>query len=273
MNPSKTKTCMTFLKRLSRAGELRYESASPHGPLAIITSQGNLTMEREWLDELIAREAVTVSNTMARKTQKTRTWIKRHLSQSLEITTPESGIVTKSICENDGKRRAIQINTHESPLSRLANRKKNDGQKFITESEFAAGEQLRRDFEFAGLRPSVTANWEVVGSGAKSSGYVWNDIDPRQFSMDAKSRLNKALNHLGPDLSGVALDVCCFLKNLTLVETERQWPRRSAKIMLKAALAQLARHYGLDPNPDPRKGHGSAKIRHWHTSDFRPKIQ
>lgn len=68
---------------------------------------------------------------------------------------------------------------------------------------------------------------------------------------------------MGPELSGVALDVCCFMKGLELVERERQWPARSAKLMLKTALLALHRYY----TPPAREG-----TRHWGEAGYRPEL-
>jgi hypothetical protein len=62
---------------------------------------------------------------------------------------------------------------------------------------------------------------------------------------DARARVSRAARALGPDLAGVALDVCCFGKGLEQVERDRHWPARSAKLMLRTALMALARHYGM----------------------------
>ena len=56
------------------------------------------------------------------------------------------------------------------------------------------------------------------------------------------ARLHAVLPH---DCAGVVLDVCGLLKGLQEVERDRGWPRRSAKLVLRIGLEQLAQHYGL----------------------------
>jgi hypothetical protein len=62
------------------------------------------------------------------------------------------------------------------------------------------------------------------------------------------------------------VDVCCFAKGLETVERERQWPARSAKLMLRTALLALARHYMPPPSGSGRTSH------HWGGSDYRPAM-
>lgn len=158
------------------------------------------------------------------------------------------------------------MRTSESPLDRLYQRGKS-GKAWLSETEFEAGERLRRDFEFGRLQPRVTLNWEA-GAGRVGGRHSGGVAELSDFAIDARRRVERALNTLQDGLAGIALDVCCFLKGLEQVERERQWPPRSAKLMLKTALAVLAEHYGL-ATTDRR---GYAAILHWGDGDYRPRI-
>ncbi|WP_036541237.1 DUF6456 domain-containing protein, partial [Nitratireductor aquibiodomus] len=71
------------------------------------------------------------------------------------------------------------------------------------------------------------------------------------------------------ELAGILVDICCFLKGVEQVETERGWPVRSAKVVLKTALGALARHY--EPSSGAR-GDKSWPILHWGVENYRPKL-
>ena len=155
----------------------------------------------------------------------------------------------------------------ESPLARLATRKGKDGRSFLSEAEAMSGERLRADFTRAGLTPGITQRWDAA---PRSRGAPTGAKDLSDSAIDARSRMNDAVKAIGPELSGVVLDVCCFLKGLELVERERQWPVRSAKLMLKAGLAALGRHYGFAAEPGSER---RAVIRRWGAKDYRPSIR
>ncbi|TCT02975.1 DUF6456 domain-containing protein [Aquabacter spiritensis] len=138
----------------------------------------------------------------------------------------------------DGTERALEMNLAESPLAWLALRKGRDGAPLIAPAQLAAGERLRCDFTRAGLTPRVTTNWSAAGRGGGIEAF--SDV-----VLAAKARVNAALAAVGPELSGVLLDVCCFLKGLEAVEQERGWPARTGKVVLGLGLDRLAAHYGL----------------------------
>jgi hypothetical protein len=80
----------------------------------------------------------------------------------------------------------------------------------------------------------------------------------------------KALEAVGPELSGVLLDICCHLQGLSDAEKSRGWPQRSGKVILQIALSRLARYYGLIR--DQSTNSSGLKIRHWGTENFKPTL-
>lgn len=164
-----------------------------------------------------------------------------------------------------GKSRPVRRNLAESPLSGLARLKDRTGATYFAEEAIAAGERLSADFERAGLQPRITASWEPrLASRVRGSAPA--SVEIADLALGARVRVNAAIQAMGPELSGVALDVCCFMKGLETVERERQWPARSAKLMLRTALLALARHYA-PPLPS-----ASRRRHHWGAEDFRPEI-
>lgn len=145
---------------------------------------------------------------------------------------------------------SVSVNDLESPLSALARLKGRNGAPFLGEDLVQAGERLRADFTRGQLTPSLGQRWEPVRAG-RMSGRADGVQDLTDAAMSARNRVEAAIVAIGPELSGVALDVCCFLKGLSQIERERQWPARSAKLMLRTALQMLARHYAAPRGKQP----------------------
>lgn len=159
----------------------------------------------------------------------------------------------------------IIVNKDESPLSALANRKMTDGSTFLSVGEYEAGERIRDDFTRAHMMPRISANWRAPVSRGSRSDRSNGAQDITHNAMAAKARVDAALQCLGRDLSGVVLDICCYLKGFEQVEMERKWPKRSAKFMLKAALSVLALHYAPQSKSNGR-------IQNWGAINYRPTI-
>ena len=155
----------------------------------------------------------------------------------------------------------VLMDAEESPLAWLARR------KLVGSAEFEAGERLRRDMDMGQMLPSVTANWSSVSATTPGAGR----LHMAENLVAARQRVDRALAAAGPDLAGILVDVCGFLKGLELIEQERGWPRRSAKVALNIALAAIARHYGLSVRA--RGPARSAGLRHWGSEDYRPRIE
>jgi len=163
----------------------------------------------------------------------------------------------------------VLVNRDESPVATLARRVGAGGAPWLQPHCVAVAERLRQDFEIGNLQPRVTANWSasVATSGRRDGG---GGVDLTEAALSARRRVDRALVAVGPELSGVLIDVCCLLKGLETVERERHWPARSAKLVLRIALESLARHYGYsEAASGPVR---SKEPRHWGTGDYRPRI-
>ena len=155
--------------------------------------------------------------------------------------------------------RRVTVDEAESPLAWLARRRGRDGRALIAPHQFQAGERLRADFTRAHLMPRTTADWSspmVSGRRGPSGGVA----DFTDVTITARQRVNAALDAVGPEFSGLLVDLCCFLRGLEDIERARGWPARSAKVVLQLALDRLARHYGFMAQAS---GKGGAPIRTW----------
>jgi hypothetical protein len=157
-------------------------------------------------------------------------------------------------------RARVTVDEAESPLVWLARRRCRDGRAMIAPHQLQAGERLRSDFTRAHLMPRTTSNWSspMSSGGRHEGGNRAGDFTDAMIT--ARQRVNQALEAVGPEFSGLLLDVCCFLKGLADFEQDRGWPARSAKVVLQLGLDRLARHYGYAAQT---KGQARAPIRTW----------
>jgi hypothetical protein len=159
----------------------------------------------------------------------------------------------------------VSVNLDESPLTALARRRDRDGRPLLGEAEVAAGERLRADYTRGQIMPRLGANWQASVASGRRDGGRGGTADLTDAALAARMRVEKALDAVGPELAGVLVDVCCFLKGLETVERERRWPARSAKLLLRTALGALARHYR-----PPSTHRRPQAILHWGREGYRP---
>jgi hypothetical protein len=165
---------------------------------------------------------------------------------------------------------APEIDLDESPLGWLARRRDKSGKPILDASQLMAGERLRADFTRGQIMPRMSVDLSLGMNGGGRSGRTGGVQDLSDSALAARDRVNRALGAVGPELSGLLVDVCCFLKGLELVERERGWPARSGKVVLLIALSRLADHYGYG-----REARGAARSSgptHWGAEDYRPRI-
>jgi hypothetical protein len=157
-------------------------------------------------------------------------------------------------------RASVTVDDAESPLAWLARRRGRNGRALIEPHQLQAGERLRGDFTRAHMMPRTTSNWASPIASARRGAGGGRGIAFTETMIAARQCVHRALDVVGPEFSGLLMDVCCFLKGLEDVERERAWPPRSAKVVLQLALDRLARHYGLAGEV---RGPARAPIRTW----------
>ncbi len=138
-----------------------------------------------------------------------------------------------------------QVNLAESPLGWLRKRKGPDGQPLISEAEYEAGEKLREDYTLAQLSPRVTADWSGMPIQRKTRRAAPETLALNEAVIAAKTRVEAALQAVGPGLADALIESCCLLNGLEQAEKNMGWPQRSGKVVLQIALGRLADHYGM----------------------------
>lgn len=199
-------------------------------------------------------------------TREARAWLRRFLSAREEAFLEQHRIVERVEIVRDGGREAVNVNVTATPLAALSRLKDRSGARWLPPEALAAGERLARDFHYGALQPRVTQSYEPR-HGEQSRPGAGAAVELGDAVMAARRRVADAVEAMGPDLSGVALDVCCFEKGLETVERERRWPPRSAKLMLRTALLQLHRHYEPPAPPKARRRHA------WGAEGYRPELR
>jgi hypothetical protein len=164
------------------------------------------------------------------------------------------------------------IDASESPLTRLAQMKLPSGETVLDADQLRAGERIRQDYERSHMAARVTASYEANGgAGNRQSQFSDNHIAKlADGALDARDKLHQALEAVGPELSGILLQVCCMAGGLEQAELRLKLPRRAGKAVLQLALTRLARHYGYKT---PMRHAGPKQIGHWAVADFKPRIQ
>jgi hypothetical protein len=193
-------------------------------------------------------------------TQIGRSALKRLLTEERMAREPQAGFAEtqtpfgeqhrfyaeRTVMADDGSgEQRLRFNLAESPLSVLGRKRDRGGVPYLAAELIEAGERLREDFELAQMGPRTTQNWERFLIGAGTAGIAVAGRGPAEGPTDARCRVARALEALGPGLSDIVFRVCCFLEGLETAEKRLGWSARSGKVVLKIALERLALHYGL----------------------------
>lgn len=249
-----------LLRHLAEPGAFAQVSPFGCGRVALYRSAGNTSLGAGYVPMQEAEDAVAAG--LAR-------WSGIGKARRLRLAAaaaPERALSTRTMLV-DGVAQAVLVDDRESPLLWLHRRAGKDGKPQISAAEFAAGERFRADLTLAQMLPRTTMNWDAAFA-PEERGPSRDPGSASDSALAARQRVGRACDKLGPELSGLAIDICGFLKGLDQVERERGWPARSAKIVLRLALSALATHYGLDAAPAVSRRSNSV----WRAEDARPEI-
>jgi len=251
--------------RFLAGGDAHVEEAALRGRVRLRSERlGTISVEAVAL-ETLARAGCTepVGDGRLRLTETGRATYARIREAERPFLLQHGEVGTATVETAEGPQ-TVALNLSESPLAKLARLKDRSGKCFLDDEMVRAGERFRADHARGQLMPRLGVNWGSLGGGG-AGGPGGSAADLSDAALAARLRVDRAIEAVGPELAGLLVDVCCFLKGLETVELERDWPVRSAKVMLRAALSALARHYA----PAPRRT--AARIRHWGSSDYRPR--
>ena len=154
-------------------------------------------------------------------------------------------IIRKNVEVAPGVRVALDFNCAESPLAWLRTRKDGSGRPLINEEQYSAGLRLHADFMDAKFMPSTTMAWQAPIEEANSRGPRSDLLQQSEKVIAAKERYYAALAVVGPELSGILVEICCHATGIEAAERLLGLPRRSGKVVLQLALTRLARCYGM----------------------------
>lgn len=224
-----SKPALRFVRALLPDGLARRE-----GEAFVVERDGRLvSLAVGEVRELVSLGVIDTDGAGCRANRGTAQWLKRQLLE-------EDTFAAQHRIEGQGPDGAV-LNLAESPLARLA-LAIGETEAFLRPHQVEAGERLRRLVERAQLQPRLTMSYSAAHTASKGAGHAGEIGD---MAADARKALTELHRQLPRDCAEVVLDVCGFGKGLQQIETERGWPRRSAKLVLRIGLDRLAEVYGI----------------------------
>jgi hypothetical protein len=249
--PRVSKRAIRFVRALLPAGEAKQDAS---GAFRLATGDGFATLAGPDVSDLVASGVLVTTADGCRASPEALPWLRRQLVD-----------IDPHAAQHQQRRQApggVTLNLAESPLARLAVPGPGETAPFLMPHQVEAGERVRRLAARAQLQPRLTMSYNPAHTAGGGSAHELSDM-----AADARRQLSEIARVLPRDCADVVLDVCGLLKGLQLVETERRWPRRSAKLVLRIGLEQLAGYFGLGA---VAVGH-AGRQRHWMAGD-RPDL-
>jgi uncharacterized protein DUF6456 len=156
--------------------------------------------------------------------------------QGGEFASQHRVMVAKPVLGQDGRLQSAQLNTRGGRLGRWT--------AHLDPLELAAAERFCADHACSSMHQQTTRNWELTAP-ARQKGWRGGPDAAPLAAIAAKDRVMDALAAVGTGLEPVLMAVCIRGEGISAVERRFGWAQRSGRTVLKLALQQLARHYGM----------------------------
>ncbi len=239
---------------------LRYKTASisADGKFRFGTSQRLVNLALDEVKKLASEGIIDFQKGNISINPLSKGWLKRKMASKQEQYCDQHRNVKIN-------RKGVKLNINESPISRLTltSAKKDP---YLKAHHIEAAKRFSQLFERANLRSKITMSYndgQLVSS--KNSYNVKTDIS--DLAIDARKKVGQLLTNLPNDCASIIIDVCGYEKGLQTIESERGWPRRSAKLVLRIGLEQLAQNFGLSQQAIGKERN---KPSHWLEEQSRP---
>jgi hypothetical protein len=132
------------------------------------------------------------------------------------------------------------------------------GEAYLDAHHAEAARRLARLFGRARMMQRVTMSYDPARAGG--SRQRPQQVDLADSAAEARRTLAGLARAMPRDCWDILTDVCGFDKGLQLIEADRNWPRRSAKLVLRISLDQAAALFGLSAYA---AGHEMGRIGGW----------
>ena len=208
---------------------------------------GGHSLKANQLEDLLTQGLIVTSEQAVVVTDAGRAYVRRALSDPDGFQEQHRTYVETKIDEAKGRKAVHRRNATENVLLWLHSRMNKDGSRFISETELKAGERFASDYRLAQLVSGTFSRWAGDQNGGPARHHSGDHMTMTDKMVAARRRIDEVHQCLGRELGSVVVDVCCFDVGLADLEKKRNWPARSAKLVLKIALNRLAQHYGYEP--------------------------
>jgi hypothetical protein len=146
----------------------------------------------------------------------------------------------------------------EAPDAVLRLASSGQGEAFLAAHQVEAARRLALLFVRARLTQRMTMSYDPARIGGSRDGSRQGEL--ADSALQARRLLDGLAGKMPRDCWSILVDICGFDKGLQEIEMERGWPRRSAKLVLRIGLDQLATVMGLS---EFAEGKADRKLKGW----------